>query len=124
MIDCVADRPPDAKTAKTHDRVAIMGDDPKMTLSTQKVLRALLDDPGGAHYGLDLCRRTGLMGGTLYPILARLERSGWVTGTWEDIDEASAGRRRRRYYTLTAEGASGGWRVIMETLNDLGLQGI
>ena len=39
--------------------------------------------------------------GTLYPLLKRLERSGWLRS------EAAAGkgRRRRRYYHLTARGA-------------------
>jgi len=37
---------------------------------------------------------------SLYPLLYRLEERGWVEGRWvEKADE-----RRRRYYTLTAEG--------------------
>jgi PadR family transcriptional regulator PadR len=36
---------------------------------------------------------------SLYPLLYRLERRGWVKGEWEP----SAGRRRR-YYRLTATG--------------------
>lgn len=98
-----------------------MGTEPKMTLATQRVVGALLQDPTGAHYGLDLCRQTGLMGGTLYPILARLERAGWVVGQWEEIDERAAGRRRRRYYTLTAQGAVDGRRAILETVSSLGV---
>jgi hypothetical protein len=29
---------------------------------------------------------TGLASGTLYPLLVRLERAGWVAARWEDID--------------------------------------
>jgi PadR family transcriptional regulator, regulatory protein PadR len=36
---------------------------------------------------------------SLYPLLYRLERRGWVRGEWE-----SSGGRRRRYYRLTATG--------------------
>jgi DNA-binding PadR family transcriptional regulator len=36
--------------------------------------------------------------------MARLEFDGWVTGKWEEIDEATMKRRRRRYYSLTAKG--------------------
>lgn len=75
-----------------------------MTLATLQVLATLLADPLGEHYGLELCRAAGLPGGTVYPILARLESAGWLVGAWEDIDEAAEGRRRRRYYRLTASG--------------------
>ncbi len=37
---------------------------------------------------------------SLYPILYRLERRGLIAGRWVE----KAGQRRRRYYTLTAEG--------------------
>jgi transcriptional regulator len=37
---------------------------------------------------------------SLYPLLYRLERRGWLTGSWVE----KAGQRRRRYYRLTREG--------------------
>ncbi|HEY6806528.1 MAG TPA: PadR family transcriptional regulator [Pyrinomonadaceae bacterium] len=37
---------------------------------------------------------------SLYPLLYRLERRGWIKGRWVE----KAGERRRRYYKLTAEG--------------------
>src|ERR687885_2509432 len=37
---------------------------------------------------------------SLYPLLYRLERRGWVDGRWVE----KAGQRRRRYYRLTPEG--------------------
>jgi transcriptional regulator len=37
---------------------------------------------------------------SLYPLLYRLERRGWIQGRWVE----QAGQRRRRYYRLTAEG--------------------
>jgi len=75
-----------------------------MTLQTELVLGALLASPTEPHYGLEIAKQAGLASGTIYPILARLERSGWVESQWEDIDPAAAGRRPRRYYRLTAEG--------------------
>jgi transcriptional regulator len=38
---------------------------------------------------------------SLYPLLYRLEKRGWIQGRWIE----KAGTRRRRYYRLTAEGA-------------------
>jgi len=37
---------------------------------------------------------------SLYPLLYRLEKRGWIQGRWVD----KAGQRRRRYYQLTPEG--------------------
>ncbi len=37
---------------------------------------------------------------SLYPMLYRMERRGWIDGKWVE----KAGQRRRRYYRLTAEG--------------------
>jgi transcriptional regulator len=37
---------------------------------------------------------------SLYPLLYRLERRGWIQGRWVE----KAGQRRRRYYRLTSDG--------------------
>ena len=39
---------------------------------------------------------------SLYPLLYRLEKRGWLQGRWVE----KAGQRRRRYYRLTADGRS------------------
>jgi PadR family transcriptional regulator PadR len=38
--------------------------------------------------------------GSLYPMLYRMERRGWIDGKWVE----KAGQRRRRYYRLTVAG--------------------
>lgn len=56
-------------------------------------------------YGLDIVNRTGLLPGTVYTTLRRLERKGHVAGRWEDPEVAESDRRpRRRYYELTPSG--------------------
>jgi PadR family transcriptional regulator, regulatory protein PadR len=37
---------------------------------------------------------------SLYPLLYRMERRGWIRGRWVE----KAGQRRRRYYAITANG--------------------
>jgi PadR family transcriptional regulator PadR len=37
---------------------------------------------------------------SLYPLLYRMEKRGWIRGRWVE----KAGQRRRRYYTITAAG--------------------
>jgi PadR family transcriptional regulator len=78
---------------------------PRMTLSTQLVLKVLLAEPVQEMYGLQIGRAAGLPSGTIHPILARLEGYGWLESHWEDIDPGKQGRPRRRYYRLSAEGA-------------------
>ncbi|MBM7774906.1 DNA-binding PadR family transcriptional regulator [Actinokineospora baliensis] len=73
---------------------------PRMTLPTQLVLRELMADPTRERYGLELCAAAGLPSGTIHPILARLERVGWLRSSWEDVDPSAQGRPRRRYYRL------------------------
>lgn len=68
-----------------------------------RVLSALLAWPDGEYYGWELAQRTGLRSGTLYPILSRLQRDGWLTSEWED---AGNDRPRRRCYRLTTEGCA------------------
>ncbi|WP_228539359.1 PadR family transcriptional regulator [Nocardia sp. XZ_19_385] len=77
-----------------------------MTVQTLQVLQTMLVRPNEEHYGLAISERTRLPTGSIYPIMTRLETAGWVTSAWEDIDESAEGRRKRRYYQLTQEGAS------------------
>lgn len=60
----------------------------------------------GPSYGQELARSLGTdrrlvdSEGTLYPLLARLRRRGWVDTTWADSPHGPP----RRYYTLTPDG--------------------
>ncbi len=77
---------------------------PRMTIPTQLVLRALLEDPTRELYGVEIGAAAGLPSGTVHPILARLEGVRWLQSRWEQIDTRVEGRPARRYYQLTAAG--------------------
>ena len=55
---------------------------------------------------------------SLYPLLYRLEKRGWIRGRWIE----KAGQRRRRYYRLTSAGKRvlaaqrEGWRDFVEAI--------
>lgn len=55
---------------------------------------------------------------SLYPLLYRLEKHGWLQGRWVE----KAGQRRRRYYRLTPEGRKvlarqrRGWAAFVEAV--------
>jgi DNA-binding PadR family transcriptional regulator len=73
-----------------------------MTGPLERVLGAFLADPAAPRYGYDLMKAARLPSGTLYPLLARLEREKLVTSAWETPQEE--GQRPRKYYQLTGEG--------------------
>jgi transcriptional regulator len=56
---------------------------------------------------------------SLYPLLYRLEKRGWIQGRWIE----KAGQRRRRYYKLTTSGATvlasqrDTWKEFAEAIN-------
>src|ERR671930_2348794 len=56
---------------------------------------------------------------SLYPLLYRLEKRGWIQGRWVE----KAGQRRRRYYKLMPEGKKvlatqrSTWRAFVEAIN-------
>src|SRR5271170_2548777 len=55
---------------------------------------------------------------SLYPLLYRLEKRGWIQGRWVE----KSGQRRRRYYRLTAQGRKvlaaqrQGWQAFVEAI--------
>jgi transcriptional regulator len=56
---------------------------------------------------------------SLYPLLYRLERRGWIAGRWHE----QAGQRRRRMYKITREGRKTlmaqrvGWLAFVRAIN-------
>lgn len=72
----------------------------RVTPTTTEVLEILLD-ASEPIWGLQIVKLTGRYPGTIYPILERLETSGWITGAWDDDDVRKG--PRRRVYTLNPE---------------------
>ncbi|NUT95817.1 MAG: helix-turn-helix transcriptional regulator, partial [Saccharothrix sp.] len=72
-------------------------------------LAALLDGDR-PRWGLEIIKLTGRPSGSVYPLLDRLERAGWVTSSWDD--DADRRGPRRRMYVLTPEGAREAVKVL------------
>jgi transcriptional regulator len=74
--------------------------------SAELMILALLE--GRARHGYDIGKQIELRSqgaisfqiASLYPMLYRLERRGWIEGRWVE----KPGERRRRFYRLTTEG--------------------
>lgn len=78
--------------------------DRRITKQTESMLAILLTKPHGEWWGTQIGRAAGLKSGTIYPALARMERFGWLTSRWEDVEPVVEARPRRRLYRLTREG--------------------
>ena len=84
----------------------------------------------GAMHGYEIAKRVEQETGgvlkfdvaSLYPLLYRMEKRGWVVASWQESDAG----RRRRCYKLTREGKKQlvplrlQWKTFFEALNRLG----
>jgi PadR family transcriptional regulator PadR len=93
--------------------------------SAELLILSLVEDQ--PRHGYDLSKLIETRSGgvlkfrvaSLYPLLYRLEKRGWIAGRWIE----KAGQRRRRYYRLTAAGAEvlasqrNTWKEFAEAIN-------
>ena len=56
------------------------------------------------RYGYELMKETGLLSGTLYPLLMRMADNGLIEAEWREPERP--GRPARHAYRLTAAGVS------------------
>ncbi|SDH46884.1 Sigma-70, region 4 [Sinosporangium album] len=75
----------------------------RLTNATLDVLDVFASAAGEPVYGLQIATLTKRPTGTVYPLLTRLEKVGWLEGTWESAGHRGKGPRRR-YYRLTSQG--------------------
>jgi transcriptional regulator len=100
--------------------------------SAELLILSLLE--GRSRHGYELSkliesRSEGLLKfnvASLYPLLYRLEKRGWIEGRWVE----KAGQRRRRYYKLTKDGRKvlvaqrSTWQSFVVAINRItGLEG-
>ena len=93
---------------------------PRMTTQTLRVLGAFTASQVEELSGAEITKKTGLLSGTLYPILARLEQAKWLESKWEDCDPREVGRPRRRLYQLTGLGAKSARAAYKDVLEMIG----
>lgn len=66
------------------------------------LLSALAEGASQWRHGYQLIKQTGLLSGTLYPLLMRMTEQGLVESRW--LEPAQPGRPARHAYRLTAAG--------------------
>jgi PadR family transcriptional regulator PadR len=95
--------------------------------SAELLILSLVD--GRERHGYDIAQlieqRSGgaltFNAASLYPLLYRLERDGWIAGTWVEKPDT----RRRRVYRLTAAGRTRlaeqrtGWKAFVHAIEQV-----
>ena len=93
--------------------------------SAELLILSLVQDQ--ARHGYDIAKLIELRSGgelkfhaaSLYPLLYRLEKRGWIDGRWVE----KAGARRRRLYRITPAGRKilaaqqEGWKAFVAAIN-------
>jgi PadR family transcriptional regulator PadR len=93
--------------------------------SAERLILSLVQDQ--ARHGYDIAKLIELRSGgelkfhaaSLYPLLYRLEKRGWIEGRWVE----KAATRRRRLYRITSAGRKilaaqqEGWRAFVAAIN-------
>jgi len=87
-----------------------LGDLQKVRLPTVEVLRALLA-AARPVYGFEIIRATDLSTMTVYSILTKLRRLGWITSEREAVNVV-VHRTPREFHQLTAGGATKALAVV------------
>jgi DNA-binding PadR family transcriptional regulator len=93
---------------------------PRITTQTLRVLGAFTTSQPDELSGAEIAKRTGLLSGTLYPILARLEQAEWLESRWEAGNPKDLGRPRRRLYSMTGFGAKSARAAYREVSEMIG----
>jgi PadR family transcriptional regulator PadR len=96
-------------------RVTFMGNEIRITGPVLKVLQQFFEAPTEEIAGTDIANKTKLASGTLYPVLKRLEDTGWLESRWEEVDAREVGRPRKRLYKITGAGA----RAYRQTIEEM-----
>ena len=78
--------------------------EPRITSQGMRVLDTFVQAGHIELSGADISERTGMLSGTLYPILIRFHAANWLTDRWENDDPAELGRPKKRFYRLTPSG--------------------
>jgi PadR family transcriptional regulator, regulatory protein PadR len=107
---------PDVPAHRTMLRAYWRSGRRRLPRSHRRVMMALLADLPRMS-GYPLCRLAQVGSGTVYSVLARMERIGWVDAEWETPNPLPPGNGRRRFYRLTPKG-----RAAVTTLLDLAVE--
>lgn len=83
----------------------------RVTAPTIDLLSLMLESSGPV-FGLELMKRSGRPSGTVYPILERLERQGWIVSAVEESVTTQV--HRRRVYEFTPEGRVAAGELLAE----------
>ena len=86
----------------------------RITVSFLKLFSIFIVHLSDEFTGEDICRRTEMQSGTVYPMLIKLEERGWLKARWENINPHVEGRPKRHYYGITKRGLKCGIKILAD----------
>ena len=80
------------------------------------VLDIYVSNPFKKITGYEIMITTGLKSGTVYPMLLRMEKAGWLCSEREEIDYSRPHRNRppRKFFRITNRGLKAGRKLLAE----------
>jgi PadR family transcriptional regulator PadR len=91
-----------------------MSRDQRITEQSERIVTLFASVPNIELAGAEIERATKIAKGTIYPALARMQKRGWLSWRWEEIDPRVEGRPRKRLYKITGQGEAAADQIASE----------
>jgi DNA-binding PadR family transcriptional regulator len=91
----------------------------RITDTFLRVLSLFVSHQDRQYCGYDIVNMLDMKTGTVYPLLHRLEKSGWLKCQAENIDPRAEGRPGKRLYSLSDSGLECGGKLLKKHLCSL-----
>lgn len=96
----------------TRAKVAPKAEEFKASKTFLKIITPFIHDTEAQYSGYDICKRTNLRTGVVYPMLYTLLAKSWLSVEWEKTSASDRSGPRRKLYKITSEGAKNGRKLI------------
>jgi len=88
----------------------------RVTVSLLQIIFIFLENPKKYYVGMDIINHTKLQSGTIYPLLNRLCKMGWLEFKWKLPDPDGKGSPKK-LYNVTKTGATDMLNILETTFS-------
>lgn len=84
----------------------------RVTVAFLRILAFFIGNEKKMYCGSDVMKQLNLPSGTVYPLLLRMTKAGWLDRELENVNPKEIGRPAKRFYQISATGLKEGKRLI------------
>jgi hypothetical protein len=84
----------------------------RITVAFLRILAFFITHEKNFYCGSDVMKQLNLPSGTIYPLLIRMTRAGWLNRELEDVNPKEVGRPAKRFYRISSTGLKEGKKLI------------